>query len=245
MSTETLLVRTMSDTVETDIHRVLTIANELLPRYDLAPLSFEQLRKIADGPFDLFLIPLIFSKEFAIDRNLPFNEAKRVEIRRQALEIARKHGFDMTPPDFIPGIEESLRETKDAGLRNVLMTTGGRRYKHQAMEKAGIGGYFDEIVDRDETYYAKEQGLYYLYRKHKSPRLRIILLTGTATYIRAGNNADGCKVGDTELEVVTVALSTEHAYNDEETLGAAGPKMLIHRYDELLPSLAGMNLLAA
>ena len=42
MSTETLLVRTMSDTVETDIHRVLTIANELLPRYDLAPLSFEQ-----------------------------------------------------------------------------------------------------------------------------------------------------------------------------------------------------------
>ena len=224
MSTETLLVRTMSDTVETDIHRVLTIANELLPRYDRAPLSFEQLRKIADGPFDLFLIPLIFSKEFAIDRNLPFNEAKRVEIRRQALEIARKHGFDMNPPGFIPGIEESLRETKDAGLRNVLMTTGGRRYKHQAMEKAGIGGYFDEIVDRD---------------------LRIILLTGTATYIRAGNNADGCKVGNTELEVVTVALSTAHAYNDEETLGAAGPKMLIHRYDELLPSLAGMNLLAA
>jgi phosphoglycolate phosphatase-like HAD superfamily hydrolase len=245
MSTETLLVRTMSDTVETDIHRVLTIANELLPRYDLAPLSFEQLRKIADGPFDLFLIPLIFSKEFAIDRNLPFNEAKRVEIRRQALEIARKHGFDMNPPDFIPGIEESLKSTKHAGLSNVLMTTGGRRYKHQAMEKAGIGGYFDEIVDRDETYYAKEQGLYYLYRKHKSPRLRIILLTGAATYIRAGNNADGCKVGDTELEVVTIALSTEHAYNDEETLGAAGPKMLIHRYDELLPSLAGKNLLAA
>jgi len=36
----------------------------------------------------------------------------------------------------------------------------GRRYKHQAMEKAGMGGYFEEIVDRDETYYAKEQGLY-------------------------------------------------------------------------------------
>ena len=162
------------------------------------------------------------------------------------MEIARKHGFDMNPPDFIRGIEESLRETKDARIRNVLMTTGGRRYKHQAMEKAGIGGYFDEIVDRDETYYAKEQGLYYLYRKQKSPRLRIILLTGTASYIRSGNNADGCKVGDTELEVVAVvALSTEHAYNDEETLAAAGPKMLIHRYDELLPSLAGKSLLAA
>ena len=245
MSTETLLVRTMSDTVETDIHRVLTIANELLPRYDLAPLSFEQLRKIADGPFDLFLIPLIFSKQFAIDRNLPFNEAKRVEIRRQALEIARKHGFDVNPPDFIAGIEASLRETRDAGLRNVLMTTGGRRYKHQAMEKAGIGGYFEEIVDREETYYAKEQGLYYLYRKQKSPRLRIILLTGTATYIRAGNNADGCKVGDSELEVVTVALSTEHSYNDEDTLRAAGATMLIHSYNQLLPSLADLNLLAA
>ena len=241
MSTETLLVRTMSDTVETDIHRVLTIANELLPRYDLAPLSFEQLRKIADGPFDLFLIPLIFAKEYQKDRTLPFNEAKRVEIRTQALEIARKHRFDVDPPEFIPGIEQSLKEAKAAGLRNVLITTGGRRYKHQAMEKAGIGGYFDEIVDRDETYYAKEQGLYYLYRKHKA-RLRIILLSGTATYIRAGNNADGCKVGGTELEVVTVALSTEHSYNDEETLRAAQPKLLIRSLTELVQALKEQRL---
>jgi hypothetical protein len=54
---ETLLVRTMSDTVESDIQRVFTIANEILARYAMASLSFEQLRKIADGPFDLFLIP--------------------------------------------------------------------------------------------------------------------------------------------------------------------------------------------
>jgi phosphoglycolate phosphatase-like HAD superfamily hydrolase len=245
MNTETFLVRTMSDTVESDIHRVLTISNEILPRYNVAPLSFEQLRKIADGPFDLFLIPLIFAEEFARDRSLPFNEGKRLEIRRQALEIARKHGFDVNPPEFVPGVEESLRETRNAGMRNILMTTGGRRYKHQAMEKAGIGGYFDEIVDRDETYYAKEQGLYHLYRKHKLPRLRIVLLTGTATYIRAGNNADGCKVGDTELEVVTVALCSSHSYNDEETLRAAQPKRLIHRYDELLPSLGDLKSQAA
>ena len=237
MNTESILVRTMSDTVETDIQRVLTIANEILPRYEMPPLSFAELRKIADGPFDLFLIPLVFAKEYQEDRTLPFNEAKRVEIRTHAQEIARKHGFDVSPPDFIAGIEQSLRETKTAGLRNMLMTTGGRRFKHQAMERAGIGGYFEEIVDRDETYYAKEQGLYYLYRKHKLPRLRIILLSGTATYIRAGNNAHGCKVGDSELEVVTVALSTEHAYNDEETLRAAVPRVLIRSFAELLPAL--------
>jgi phosphoglycolate phosphatase-like HAD superfamily hydrolase len=235
----------MSDTVETDIHRVFTIANAILPRYNMAPLSFEQLRKIADGPFDLFLIPLIFAEEFAREPTLPFNEAKRVEIRRQALEVARKHGFDVNPPEFIPGIERSLRETRDAGMRNILMTTGGRRYKHQAMEKAGIGGYFDDIVDREQTYYAKEQGFYYLYRKNKSPRLRIVLLTGTATYVRAGNNADGCKVGDTELELVTVALSNEHSYNDEETLTAAHPKLLIHHCDELLPALGDLKSRAA
>lgn len=237
MSMETILVRTMSDTVETDIQRVFTIANEILPRYEMPPLSFAELRKIADGPFDLFLIPMIFAKDYQKDRTLPFNEAKRVEIRTHALEIARKHGFDVNPPDFISGIEQSLKSTKEAGLRNVLMTTGGRRYKHQAMEKAGIGGYFEEIVDRDETYYAKEQGLYYLYRKHKLPRLRIILLSGTATYIRAGNNAHGCKVGGTELEVATVAFSTEHSYNDEETLRAAHPSILIRSFEELLPAL--------
>jgi phosphoglycolate phosphatase-like HAD superfamily hydrolase len=234
----------MSDTVETDIQRVLTIANEILPRYEMPPLSLMELRKIADGPFDLFLIPLIFAKEYQKDRSLPFNEAKRVEIRTHALEIARKHGFDVNPPDFISGIEESLKSTKEAGLRNVLMTTGGRRYKHQAMENAGIGGYFDEIVDRDETYYAKEQGLYYLYRKHKLPRLRIILLSGTATYIRAGNNAHGCKVGGTDLEIVTVALSTEHSYNDEETLRAAQPKLLIRSFGQLLPALKEQGLVA-
>lgn len=237
MSMETILVRTMSDTVETDIQRVFTIANEILPRYEMPPLSFAELRKIADGPFDLFLIPMIFAKDYQKDRTLPFNEAKRVEIRTHALEIARKHGFDVNPPDFISGIEQSLKSTKEAGLRNVLMTTGGRRYKHQAMEKAGIGGYFEEIVDRDETYYAKEQGLYYLYRKHKLPRLRIILLSGTATYIRAGNNAHGCKVGGTELEVATVAFSTEHSYNDEETLRATHSSILIRSFEELLPAL--------
>jgi phosphoglycolate phosphatase-like HAD superfamily hydrolase len=110
------------------------------------------------------------------------------------------------------------------------------------MEKAGIGGYFDEIVDRSETYYAKEQGLYYLYREHKLPQLRIILLSGTATYIRAGNNADGCKVGGTELEVVTVALSTEHSYNDEETLQAAQPKLLIRSLTELVQALKEQRL---
>ncbi|MGH7793820.1 MAG: HAD family hydrolase [Candidatus Binatia bacterium] len=241
MAIDTFLMRTMSDTVETDIRRVMTIANELLPRYNLPSLSFEQLRKIADGPFDLFLVPLIFAAEYANDRNLPFNEAKRAEIRRQALQIAQKHGYDVNSPDFIPGIEKSLRETKAAGLRNILLTTGGRRYKHEAMEKAGIGGYFEEIVDRDQTYYAKEQGIYYLYRKHRPQHMRVVLLSGTATYLRAANNAHGCKVGDTYLEVIPIALATEHSYNDEQTLAAAKPREVIHSLDELLPALKELS----
>jgi phosphoglycolate phosphatase-like HAD superfamily hydrolase len=112
------------------------------------------------------------------------------------------------------------------------------------MEAYGIGKYFAEIVDRDETYYAKEQGLYHLYRKHKVPALRIILLTGTASYVRAGNNTDGCKVAGTELEVVTVALATGYSYNDEETLTAAKPRILIHGFEELLPRLRERNLLS-
>ena len=237
MNSDTFLVRTMSDTVETDIQRVHVIANEILPRYNLPPITFEQLRKIADGPFDLFLIPLIFAAEYANDRNLPFNEAKRVEIRRIALEIARRHGYDVNPPDFQAGIEQSLKETKAAGLRNVLMTTGGRRYKHQAMEKVGLGGYFEEIIDREQTYYAKEQGFYYLYRKQKTPHIRIVALSGTANYIKAANNANGCQVGDTRLEVIAIALSTPHSYNDEETLRAAAPKAVIQGFAELLPTL--------
>jgi phosphoglycolate phosphatase-like HAD superfamily hydrolase len=237
MAVDTYLVRTMSDTVETDIQRVLTITNEILPRYNLPTVTFEQLRKIADGPFDLFLIPLIFAQEYEHDRTLPFNEAKRAEIRRVALDIARKHRYDVEPPEFISGIEKSLQETRDAGLKNILITTGGRRYKHEAMEKAGIGGYFEEIIDRDQTYYAKEQGIYHLYRKHRSQHMRVILLSGTATYLKAAVNAHGCKVGDTDLEVVPIALSTEHSYNDEKTLAAAKPRAILHRFNELLPTL--------
>ena len=237
MAIETFLLRTMSDTVETDIQRVLTIANELLPRYNLSGLSFERLRKIADGPFDLFLIPLIFAKEYAMDSSLPFNEAKRGEIRKYALEIAKKHRYDVEPPDFISGIEKSLQDTRNAGLKNILLTTGGRRYKHEAMEKAGIGGYFEEIIDRDQTYYAKEQGIYSLYRKHRPKHMRVVLLSGTASYLRAGRNAHGCKVGDTYLEVVPIAFATEHSYNDDETLAAARPRAIIHSFDELLPAL--------
>jgi phosphoglycolate phosphatase-like HAD superfamily hydrolase len=241
MASETFLMRTMSDTVETDIRRVMTIANELLPRYNLPPLSFERLRKIADGPFDLFLIPMIFAKEYEKDPSLPFNEAKRGEIRKHALEIAQKHRYDAEPPDFVPGIEKSLQETKEAGLKNILLTTGGRRYKHDAMEKAGLGGCFEEIIDRDQTYYAKEQGIYSLYRKHRPKHMRVVLLSGTATYLRAGNNAHGCKVGDSFLEVLPIALSTEYAYNDEVTLAAAKPKAIIHSFEELLPTLKDLT----
>lgn len=237
MAIETFLMRTMSDTVETDIQRVWTIANEILSRYELPGLSFQRLRKIADGPFDLFLIPLIFANEYQQDRSLSFNETKRAEIRKHALEIAQKHRYDVEAPNFIPGIEKSLQETKEAGLRNVLLTTGGRRYKHEAMERAGIGGYFEEIVDRDQTYYAKEQGIYYLYRKHRPKHMRVALLSGTATYLKAGNNAHGCKVGDTYLEVIPIALATECSYNDEETLAAAKPGAIIHSFDEFLPAL--------
>ncbi len=237
MSSQTFLVRTMSDTVETDIQRVYAIQSELLPRYHMKPLTFEQLRKIADGPFDLFLIPVIFEAEYRKNPFLVFNEAKRQEIRDHALEIARAHRFDTDPPGVIPGIEASLRNTRDAGLVNILMTTGGRRFKHRAMEEQGLGGYFQEIIDREETYFAKEQGIYHLFRKHQLKEMRAILLSGTASYIKAGNNLEKCEVGGNHLEVFTVALSTDCSYNDEETLRAARPKVLIHRLEELIPRL--------
>ena len=47
-----------------------------------------------------------------------------------------------------------------------------------------------------------------------------------------------------ELEVVTVALSTEHSYNDEETLATAKPTLLIHGYDQLLPKLRDRGILS-
>jgi phosphoglycolate phosphatase-like HAD superfamily hydrolase len=244
MATATFLVRTMSDTVETDIQRVLTITTEILQKHGKHPLPFERLRKIADGPFDLFLIPLIFTEEYQADAHVIFNEKKRLAIRTEALEIARKHSYDSKPPNFVPGIEESLKQTQGAGLRNVLLTTGGRRYQHHAMETFGIGKYFSEIVDRDETYYAKEQGLYYLFRQHKLPSLRLLLLSGTASYIRAGNNVDGCKVAGNQLEVVTIALSNGYSYNDEDTLLAANPNLLIHSHDELMSKLAENGLLS-
>jgi len=245
MPTSTLIVRTMSDTVETDIRRVHVIANEILPRYKKSPLSFEQLRKVADGPFDLFLIPLIFDKDYQKDSALIFNEEKRQEVRDHALEIAHKHGFDTTPPDLVPGIEESLGTAREAGLVNILMTTGGRRFKHQAMEERGLGKYFEDIVDREETYFMKEQGIYHLFRHRPDKFLRVILVSGTATYIKAGNNLERCAVVGKLLEVFTVGLATEFSYNDEATLLAAKPKIVIHRLDELMPELRERGLITA
>ncbi len=244
MTTQRYLVRTMSDTVEADIRRVHVIANEILARYKKEPLSFERLRKIADGPFDLFLIPLIFEGDCWKNPNIVFNEQRRQEIRNHALEIARNHGFDTNPPDLLPGIEDSLRASQQAGFVNILMTTGGRRFKHEAMEKRGIGKYFHEIVDRDETYYAKEQGIYHLFRKYQHEKLQVILVSGTASYIKAGNNLERCVVGKSHLEVFTVALATDYSYNDEETLLAAKPKILIHGLDELIPKFKERGLVS-
>jgi phosphoglycolate phosphatase-like HAD superfamily hydrolase len=235
----------MSDTVESDIRRVHIIANEVLSRYQKEALSWDGLRKVAEGPFDLFLIPLIFREEFEKDSNVIFNEARRQEIRNHALEIARKHGFDTHPPELIPEVEESLRAAEEAGLTNVLLTTGGRRFQHQAMEKHGIGRYFSDIIDREQTYFTKEQGIYYFFRKQNLPELRVVLLSGTASYIKAGNNLRSCKVGAGKLSVQTVALATQYSYSDEATLLAAHPTVLIHSLEELLPRLKEAGLVGA
>lgn len=241
----TILARTMSDTVESDIKRVHVIANEILPLYKKPTLTFEQLRKLADGPFDLFLIPLVFSEDYKKDPAIVFNEAKRQEIRDHALKIAAKHGFDTTQPDLMPGIEDSLRSAQSAGLLNVLITTGGRRFKHEAMEERGLGKYFAEIIDREQTYFRKEQGIYHLFRQRQDKLLRVVLVSGTATYVRAGNNLAHLKVAGKALEVLTVALATEASYNDEETLAAAKPSMTIRSLSELLPALKQRALLPA
>ena len=241
----TLLVRTMSDTVETDIRRVYVIANEILPHYKKKPLSFEQLRKVADGPFDLFLIPLVFEADYRRDPAVIFNETKRQEIRDHAMRIAHKHGYDTTEPDLVPGIEESLRATREAGLANILVTTGGRRFKHQAMEERGLGKYFDDIIDREETYFRKEQGFYRIFRRRDDKHLRIVLVSGTASYIKAGNNLERLALGAKLLEVFTVALATEHSYSDEEALLAAEPKILIRSLHELMPRLREHDLIPA
>ncbi len=239
------LVRTMSDTIETDIHRVHVIANEILPRYHKPGLSFEALRKVADGPFDFFLAPLLFAEDYARDPSIIYNEGVRREIRGHALEIARRHGFDINPPDFVPGVEESLKEARDAGLSNMVLTTSGRRYKHRVMEAHGIREYFDEIIDRDETYFRKEQGIYHLFRKLDVPKLEVILLSGTAAYIRAGNNLEFAQVAGNDLSVFTVALATEYSYNDEATLAAAKPKLLVRSLGELFPGLREAGVLPA
>ena len=138
---------------------------------------------------------------------------------------------------MIPGVEESLRAAEEAGLRNILLTTGGRRFQHQAMERHGIGRYFHDIIDREQTYFTKEQGIYYFFRKMNLPEVRVVLVSGTASYIRAGNNLQSCKVGGSELSVRTVALATRYSYSDEATILAARPDLLIHDLGELLPRL--------
>lgn len=236
MPVKRCLLRTMSDTIETDIHRVHVIANEILRRYHKPELSREELRKVADGPFDFFLAPILFAEDCRRDPSLIYNEGVRREIRGHALEIARRHGFDVNPPDFIPGVEESLTEARDAGLSNMVLTTSGRRYKHRVMEEHGISQYFEEIIDRDETYFRKEQGIYHLFRK-LDRNLEVILLSGTASYLRAGNNLEFAQVAGKDLSVFTVALATEYSYNDEATLAAARPKLLIRSLGDLMPAL--------
>ena len=218
MAVETFLVRTMSDTAETDIQRVHVIANEILPRYGKPTLTFEQLRKVADGPFDLFLIPLIWADEFEKDRNLPFNEAKRVEIRGLGLERGT-HGYDVNHR-ILSGPREVAQEPRRQGCAISHDPPAGA-LQHQAMEKACIVGCFEEIVDREETLLPKEQGPYYLFAT--KPRTCVSLSQRHGEYIKAGNNAHCCQWGTTFLELFRRAINL-HSYNDEATLRSAQPK---------------------
>lgn len=215
------LVRTMSDTVETDIRRVYVICNEALELFHKAQLSFDELRRIADGPLDLFMIPLAFPEKYESDPDIIYDEALRKKLRDILIEAAKRRGYDRNPPDLVPGIEGSLRTTREMGIKNYLLTTSGGRFRHEAIQR--LAKYFDGIINRSQTYYRKEQGIYNLLSETKLGPDQVIILTGTASYIRAAKH----------LGIHTVSLAWEYSYNDESTLRSARPEEVVHDLQEL------------
>ena len=216
-----VLIRTMSDTVETDIRRVYEVCNEALELFQKTQLSFEELRRIADGPLDLFMIPLAFPEKCESDPDIIYDESLRKDLRDILIGAAKKRGYDQNPPDLVPGIEGSLRTTRDMGIKNYLLTTSGGRFRHKATQR--LAKYFDGIINRSQTYYRKEQGIYHLLSETKLEPDQVVILTGTASYIRAARH----------LGVHTVSLAWEYAYNDETTLRSAKPEEVIHDLQEL------------
>jgi hypothetical protein len=135
---------------------------------------------------------------FAAEYSKTVASLQRSQARRNpqtCLEIAQKHRFDVGPPEFISGIENSLKETKSAGLRNILMTTAAdaistRRWKGSA---SVVTSKRSLIETRRTT--PRSRG-FIIYIESKTKTHALVLLTGTATYIKAGNNTTDAKWGN-------------------------------------------------
>ncbi|MCL4355654.1 MAG: HAD family hydrolase [Nitrososphaerota archaeon] len=79
-------------------------------------------------------------------------ERRFEEARRAAFGILdRFEAVGVGAAELLPGVRDALDQLRRLGVRMAVLTNSGRNATSVKLENAGIGGYFEFVLTRDET----------------------------------------------------------------------------------------------
>jgi len=82
----------------------------------------------------------------------PRSESEYIDFRKGVFAILDRFelsGVESTSP--IPGATEAVRHLKSKGVRMAILTNSGRKAASESLRKAGLEGFFEFVLTRDDT----------------------------------------------------------------------------------------------
>ncbi|MDG6913961.1 MAG: HAD-IA family hydrolase [Nitrososphaerota archaeon] len=125
-------------------------------RFDLRTARKEVIRELADRGYDMSAQDSSGPTQRLLDAakaQTPSGDEPRFACaRRAAFEILDRYevaGVSSTEP--FPETRETLEELSRSGVRMAVLTNSGRKAASAELELAGISGYFEFVLTRDDT----------------------------------------------------------------------------------------------
>lgn len=88
----------------------------------------------------------------AREQALPRDGPRFREARRSAFDILDRYEVEgVGSTQILPGARETLSLLQKRGVRLAVLTNSGRTAATAELEKAGLGGFFEFVLTRDET----------------------------------------------------------------------------------------------
>jgi pyrophosphatase PpaX len=194
----------LSGTLSNDLKKVLEVNNIVRKMFGLKKINLKEFKEIASSSF----------KQFFSELGIEDPESLYIKLYEKSLE-------KVSP---IPGAKNTLKSTKEKGIKNIIITTHPPKLTLKDM-------YEEELFEHIDYYQPgvrdKYEAIMKMMEKLEAKPSEVLVVDDTIYGIKAGKKAG----------TYTAAVITRYSYHTKKRLESANPDFRLYRISDLLKIL--------